>query len=526
MNRVLSPKPAVSANASSAWRVALPLLLFVLVSLLWFYRETGLAMIGIWRRSDTFAHAFLVPPITLWLVWRRRALLPAIEPRPCWWFLLPLTLAAAAWLLGEMVAVNALTQAALMAMLVACVPLLLGARLAAAIAFPLAFLFFCVPVGEFMMPALMDSTADFTVTALRLSGIPVYREGNQFVIPSGNWSVVEACSGLRYLIASVMVGTLFAYLNYRTLRRRMVFVAFATVLPIVANWLRAYMIVMLGHYSGNTLAVGADHLIYGWVFFGIVMLALFMVGARWADAGNEDGTVAVGPSVQTISGTDAPVWPAALVALVVLAAPGLLLQRLDAQAAAAAPVRLQLDVPDGWSAQPAAATDWRPAFERARAELQNSYRKDQHEVGLHVAYYRHQDYKSKLISSSNAIVHSGDKQWARVGGDTASAALGDQQLQLPVTELRAMASPDLSAARLRVWQFYWIGGQITTSPVRAKLYAAWHQLSGQGDDSVSVIVYARKSTDNGKETDELLARFLRDNWATIEAALQRAQRER
>jgi len=38
--------------------------------------------------------------------------------------------------------------------------------------------------------------------------------------------------------------------------------------PIIANWLRAYMIVMIGHLSGNKLAVGVDHLIYGWLFFG------------------------------------------------------------------------------------------------------------------------------------------------------------------------------------------------------------------------------------------------------------------
>ncbi len=83
------------------------------------------------------------------------------------------------------------------------------------ILYPLAFLFFAVPAGDFLMPTLMDHTADFTVMALRLSGVPVFREGNYFTIPSGNWSVVEACSGLRYLIASITLGVLFAYLNYR-----------------------------------------------------------------------------------------------------------------------------------------------------------------------------------------------------------------------------------------------------------------------------------------------------------------------
>ena len=70
------------------------------------------------------------------------------------------------------------------------------------------------------------------------------------MIPSGTWSVVEACSGVRYLMASFMVGTLFAYLNYRsTAPPRWIFVGVSIAVPIVANWLRAYLIVMLGHLS-------------------------------------------------------------------------------------------------------------------------------------------------------------------------------------------------------------------------------------------------------------------------------------
>jgi exosortase A len=159
----------------------------------------------------------------------------------------------------------------------------LGTAALRLLAFPLAFLFFAVPFGEFLMPTLIDRTADVTIWALRLTGVPVYREGNFFTIPTGRWSVVEACSGLRYLIASLMVGCLFAYLSYRTLRRRAIFVACAIAVPIVANWIRAYMIVMLGHLSGNRLAVGADHLLYGWVFFGVVMALLFFIGARWRE---------------------------------------------------------------------------------------------------------------------------------------------------------------------------------------------------------------------------------------------------
>jgi exosortase len=122
--------------------------------------------------------------------------------------------------------------------------------------FPLLFLFFAVPVGDFLLPRLMEWTADFTVQALRLTGIPVFREGQNFVIPSGNWSVVEACSGIRYLIASLTVRTLYAYLTYTSLKRRLTFILVSLLVPILANWFRAYMIVMLGHLSGNKLATG------------------------------------------------------------------------------------------------------------------------------------------------------------------------------------------------------------------------------------------------------------------------------
>ena len=96
------------------------------------------------------------------------------------------------------------------------VPTALGTGVARAILFPLMFLFFSVPFGEFMVPRMMDWTANFVVWALQVTGVPVHREGLQFVIPSGNWAVIDECSGIRYLMASFMVGALFAYLNYRS----------------------------------------------------------------------------------------------------------------------------------------------------------------------------------------------------------------------------------------------------------------------------------------------------------------------
>lgn len=61
-------------------------------------------------------------------------------------------------------------------------------------------------MGEDLVSPIMEFSATYTVVALKLTGIPVYRHGSWFSLPTGSWSVVEAWSGVRYLIASVSLG--------------------------------------------------------------------------------------------------------------------------------------------------------------------------------------------------------------------------------------------------------------------------------------------------------------------------------
>ena len=497
------------------WRQPLLALALLLAGLGWLFRDTLTAMVLIWERSETFAHAFVVPPLALWLIWRRRHELAQMQPKPSPIFLLPMALMGLGWLLGELVSTNSVTQLMAVAMIVLTVPTVLGKRVAVHIAFPLGFLFFCVPIGEFLMPLLMEHTANFTVAALRASGIPVYREGLQFVIPSGHWSVVEACSGVRYLIASLMVGALFAYLNYNSMKRRWIFVGVAIALPIVANWLRAYGIVMLGHLSGNKLAVGVDHLIYGWVFFGIVMLLMFMIGARWTEPELPFVPAAAEPSAPSGSNK---LWLVLAAALLVLSLPRLGLDRLDRHEG---PRELNMSAPvlSNWQTQGEPLSTWVPVFENPAAKLQGTYAKDGAQVGLHLAYYRHQGYDSKLINSQNVLVESHDKEWARVSDTASTVELGSTgSVAVRGMQLRGLTSQ--AAPRLLVWQFYWVDGHLTSSDMRVKLYTAMSRLQGRGDDSAAVTVYTLNPAENGEIAPQLLQQFLRENWPAIEQHLQ------
>ena len=91
-------------------------------------------------------------------------------------------------------AVQVVQQYTIRLMLALTVLAVLGVRVMKVLAFRLFFLLFAVPFGEFIEPVLMEHMADFTLAALRLTGIPVHREGQFYSIPSGNWSVVKGAA--------------------------------------------------------------------------------------------------------------------------------------------------------------------------------------------------------------------------------------------------------------------------------------------------------------------------------------------
>ena len=503
------------ATTEVSWKPTLMVILVILAWIGYWYWGTLEAMAQIWWRSETYAHGLIVPPITLWLIWRERHRLAAVQPRPAYGFSLAIPCLVFCWWPGELTAVNALTQFSVVGIIIMAIMVLVGRSVSKELAFPLIFLLFAVPIGDFLLPRLMEWTADFTVLALRLSGIPVFREGQNFIIPSGHWSVVEACSGIRYLIASLTVGTLYAYLTYTSLKRRLTFILVALIVPIVANWLRAYMIVMLGHLSGNKLAVGVDHLIYGWIFFGIVIAIMFLIGMRWAEPAASDQ-----PIKQVLAShrepTQTPWLSMTIIALIIAAAP--IYEKYRQQTSLSADIQLSPAATVGsWQEAPS-PINWQPRFVNPSTELHSAYSNPEGWVGLYIAYYQNQNYDKKLVTSTNVLVTSNDPQWQIVTGRLANAKIGGSALNILESELlnKTKSADD----RYTVWQWYWINGRLTSSDIEVKWLSAWAMLTGHGDDSAIVVIYAPKPT-----ADVLLPAFASELGDKIHRSLAEARRK-
>ena len=497
----------VAMPLAALWRRALLVFGIGFAAVLAIYQETLLNLFDGWGKTGTYAHGYIIFPVSAWLIWRLRHPLAAVVPKAQPLALVPLVACGAAWLVAHSVGVHAPEEYAFVAMVPCLVWAVFGNDVTRRILYPLGFLFFAVPAGDFLMPTLMNHTADFTVQALRASGVPVFREGNYFQIPSGNWSVVEACSGLRYLIASITLGFLFAYLNYRAAWRRVAFIVASMLVPIVANWLRAYLIVMLAHLSSNKLATGVDHIIYGWLFFGLVMMLLFWVGNFWRDEDSafDEPVAAERPVDRPASTTGQGTRAIAVVAVVfvLLAAPWPALGKwLDRLTDGPHPGAIGIDRVPGWQADAPSFTTFVPHYLRARSVEHETFVAGDRKVSLFVGYYSGQLSNGPLVTYDNDVVIVADKVWGSVArrGRTVPAA-GD----LPVVENEVRSD---AGERLMTWRWYWINGRLTTSNYLAKAYNAFDKLTGRGDDSAVIVVATPMVGPNDTRSADTLEAFV------------------
>ncbi len=506
---------------ASPWRRAGLLFALGFASLVAIYIDTVLDLWDGWGRTGTFAHGYIIFPVSAWLVWRLRHRLALTVPKAQPLALVPLAGCGLLWLAGHSAGVHAPEQYAFVAMVPCLVWAVFGNDVTKRILYPLAFLFFAVPAGDFLMPTLMDHTADFTVAALRLSGVPVFREGNYFTIPSGNWSVVEACSGLRYLIASITLGVLFAYLNYRGAWRRAAFIVAAILVPIVANWLRAYMIVMIAHLSSNKLATGVDHLIYGWLFFGLVMMLLFWVGNFWRDDDESDlAAPAAGqvPAAPATGGSSTRALALVTAAVIAVAAPWPALgDWLERVADGPHPGAIGIDGIAGWQAPAEPFTGFVPHYGRARSTQNETFASGDRKVALFVGYYSGQLSNGALVTYDNDVVIVADKVWGAVARRGRTVPVGGASLDVVESEVKG--DTPRGSERLLTWRWYWINGRLTTSNYLAKAYNAIDKLTGRGDDSAVIVVTTPMNGPNDPQAAATLEAFVAAAQPQIQARL-------
>lgn len=141
--------------------------------------------------------------------------------------------------------------------------------------FPIAFILVAVPwvtpIEGPVIQGLMRAVARVATETAMLLGIPAHLDGNLIRVSNGLIGVNEACSGIRSLQTSLMIGLIFGELKRLSISRRVVLVAGAVAIALFANFLRAMFLVRVTA-TKNILEVTRWHDIAGYTIVGLVLL--------------------------------------------------------------------------------------------------------------------------------------------------------------------------------------------------------------------------------------------------------------
>ncbi len=493
------------SSPSVRWRMALlTIAIAALVLGLVFLSDVTMA-VRVWIASTAYNHCFLILPLIGFLLWERRAVIAASSPAPAWWPLLLMPFLTAVWLFAAFLDINEGRQLALVAMFEVVLLAALGPRVFWRLLAPFLFLFFLVPSGAFLVPSLQVVTSKIVVAGLHVLHIPVFSDGNMIQIPEGDFEIAEACAGLRFLIASAVFGCFFALVMYRGYWRRTLFIALSLTVPIGANGMRALGIIVLAHIEGSATAVEADHVLYGWLFFSLVIILLIAIGMTFVE--KEGGRIAapLAPPPNKPEPTS-PAWRfvAAVTGAILLAVAGpAYASLLDTEfATSAPPVAASPQVAPPW--HPVADTDigWRPVVLGADSKLLDSFTEPgSHVVVRFIAFYRLRAIGNALTNSENRIAD--DNLW-RV------AQRGDAEFSLDGEKVKVTTTQIVSGPRRRlVWSFYLVDGEIVSGLLRAKLLQARAVLLHRAPLAAFVAVSASMDDPDDRAAAAQLERFMR-----------------
>ena len=402
-----------TGRLSATWQRHLVALAIVVAALLLLFRADLGDLAHIWWTSTTFGHCLFIGPVVAWLVWQRRGLLARLTPVAWWPGLVVVAAGGTAWLMGDAGSVSFARQLGLIVMLQGAVVTILGPAIARGLAFPLGYALFLVPFGEGMQSPLQTVTAHMVVPMLHASGIPASLDG--VMIHGGRYyfEVAEACSGAKFVIAMLAFGVLVANVCFESWRRRGIFLAVCIVVPILANSVRAFATIWAANMISLERATGFDHIVYGWVFFGLVMAAVMAIGWRWFDRAPDAPAFDPG-ALQGPVTLRAPLFVAALMAVVVA---GLFPTWSQSIAGRAQPLPAHIDLPvvPGWHRVDVdIAVPWEPNYPGADHHLFGRYADAAgHKVDMAVAVYGSQGRGHEMIGFGQGVLREEDR-WVRI----------------------------------------------------------------------------------------------------------------
>ena len=309
--------------------------------------------LGLWR-DDEYAHGPLILGMFAWLAWRARGELATPgRPRPIAGGLV-LAAGLLLYMAGRGLGLPLFSVASHIPVIAGAVLMVAGVPALRAVAFPLLFLLFLVPLPGFVMEAIATPLKELVSAAVQVLlsafSYPIDRSGVVLSLGDHQMLVADACSGMNSLYGLAALTLVYLHLTAPSTRTRIVALLAAVVpIAIVANVIRVAFLVLLAYHGGDEMASGPLHTVAGMMVFVVALFLIIQVDRLLPRASRPEprtSSAAPGlPPVASLSGR------AALAAVLLMSGAALAAPHLK-------PVHAEGAAPNLASLVPASFGDW------------------------------------------------------------------------------------------------------------------------------------------------------------------------
>jgi exosortase len=438
---------------------------------------TVIEMTRVWR-SESYQYAWLVIPMLIYVIgWHDETLRSAFGPRPGMAGVWVAAAAGIAWSIGALATLDVLRQLALVAALHGVALAMLGWRCYRRFFPALALLFFMVPAGDLLQPALRVLTLRSLELVAWLAQLPHAVDGFVLTVGARRYIVVDECAGLSYVTLAAFLGYSFGLLLYGTFLRSAALALAGAAIGVACNVIRVNAIVLIDWMRDSQLDLTA-HGTLQWVMLLAALGCLLYLLARSRPARPATGPTSM-PAAAAPARGYAPLGAGACAAALALTTAALTVSGATVRHDTLAfPSRLAgFDVtgaPSSWTLD----RDGQTVSARAR------YARDERTLDAVVVETRYAE--AKLVESTLAPGDATTWREKAVGHERGCSA-GTCRSLMHVTWKKEHGDELVHA-----YFVYASGPQVTDSRLRARVLHGMHRLMG-GRDPASLVALVSTS---------------------------------
>jgi len=262
------------------WNAKQPLLwlftTFITLLVFWvaLYPERMLQLHTHWTTADDLDMGYLLLALFFYFSTKNLSKTPSNTNL----YLLPLTIfISCAFFISEALDLKTLFFLSLALIFPLCVAIILGFEKARSILIPWGIVMMAMPFWYLAIPILQTITVKVVSSIADSISLTVLVEGNYFTIPTGVVHVAGGCSGLKYFISSISIALISSSLNQRSIARSFISLVFAGLFAMLGNWIRVFILLLIGYIEGVDHPLMTDHDTLGWIVFAVVMTPWFFI---------------------------------------------------------------------------------------------------------------------------------------------------------------------------------------------------------------------------------------------------------